>query len=197
MGQTDIPLNELGRDQAMKAADRLSSIEVHSIYTSDLKRASETAQIIARPHMLDPIEEPNLREIHLGEFQGLTTSEVRERYPEAGRIPEGTHIEDLKQSGIKESRAQLFKRAASIFDEIATTHFDDTLIIVTHGGVLRCLLNHVLQSNSNYHGDIFYSYAINFYNCSISLVESTRENRFEIGFLNDYSHLDGLETRFE
>lgn len=197
MGHTDIPLNELGRKQAMRAAERLSELKIDQIYASDLSRAEETAQIISDAHNMLPIVEPELREIFLGDLQGLQTSEVRERYPEAGLIPSGTDLAALGLVEDKESRAQLYLRTVRIFDQITTKHHGESIILVTHGGVLRCLLNHVLHMNSNSDESLFYSYAINSYNCSISLIERGKNEKFEIGYINDYSHLEGLETKFE
>src|SRR4029453_14296582 len=81
-GHADTPLNDAGRAQAADLADSLTSERLVAVYTSPLRRAYETAALIAIRLGLDVRPLDALREIHVGHWEGLTIEEVRERYPE-------------------------------------------------------------------------------------------------------------------
>jgi broad specificity phosphatase PhoE len=80
-GQLDVPLNAVGRAQAERAARHLAQLEPTAIWSSDLVRASATAQVLAGLTGLTVQQDKDLRERHGGAWEGLTTSEIRERYP--------------------------------------------------------------------------------------------------------------------
>ncbi len=81
-GQADPPLNERGRDQARRVAEYYSQFGLAALYSSDLRRAMETAQIIGARIGLEIIPEPRLREINLGRWQGMLTEDIQAQYPE-------------------------------------------------------------------------------------------------------------------
>src|SRR5215211_5458467 len=80
-GHADPPLNELGREQARKLAERLASERLDAVYTSPLRRASETGALVAGRLGLvaEPIE--GLREVDVGSWSGLTRTEVERQFP--------------------------------------------------------------------------------------------------------------------
>jgi len=80
-GQADPPLNERGREQARLAAAAQRQLGLAALYSSDLRRALETAQVIAAELGLTIIPEPRLREIHLGRWQGMLSTEIEAQYP--------------------------------------------------------------------------------------------------------------------
>lgn len=82
-GQTDIPLNDRGREQARVLGRRLAGREWAAIWSSDLRRARETADLVAGDPAL-VADEPALRELHFGQFEGLTAPEIQARFPEEG-----------------------------------------------------------------------------------------------------------------
>lgn len=137
-GHTDIPLSDLGREQAQKLRDRLARKQIHAFYSSDLSRAYETAQIIAEPFGKEVKVLSQLREINFGCWEGLTYEEIMEKYrematawyadPQSVCIPGG------------ESCAQVKERAFSVLNRLAETHKDETVAIVSHGGTIRLLL---------------------------------------------------------
>src|ERR1700741_2656837 len=84
-GHADQPLNETGREQARAPATDLDGNGIDLIYTSDLARARETAEIVGAQLGLDVVAMRELREIDVGEWEGLTWQEIEERYPEGAR----------------------------------------------------------------------------------------------------------------
>jgi broad specificity phosphatase PhoE len=115
MGQLDIPLNERGRAQAHRTAELLAHEHFDAIYSSDLVRAIETAQIIAAPHALDVLTLPELREAYYGLWEGLTRDEVLKKFPEEYAM-RSLDPANFRPSG-GESRKELYTRAARIFSE--------------------------------------------------------------------------------
>src|SRR5262245_65615545 len=81
-GHTDVPLNENGREQARALAERLVDVPLAAIYASDLARARETAEIVARRLGLGVVLDPGLREKNFGSWEGLTDVEIAERFPD-------------------------------------------------------------------------------------------------------------------
>jgi len=191
MGQMDVPLNERGRRQALLTAERLASEQIDAVYTSDLSRALETARPIAERHDLIPIARRDLRELDYGCWQGLKSAEIRRRFPEASAGgPQGEDDLSFQPAG-GESRTRLYERAVRAFEEILRHHPDETVIIVTHGGVIRCLVNNVLQRGSNHQNKgIFYSLGFACDNCAITVIEARDDGRLWIVSLNNTSHLE-------
>ncbi len=136
-GHADPPLNRTGRQQAAELAERLSGDGITAVYASDLARASETARAVAARLGLDVVEDPALREIDVGSWSGLTRAEVSERFPEGfARWLEG----EIGHDG--ETREQLAERVVAATAEIAGRHRGETVLLVTHGGVIRALRRH-------------------------------------------------------
>ena len=84
-GHTDRPLTELGRRQAAELAERLADVELDAVYSSDLLRAVETAEPVAKRLGLPLQTLPELREVDVGTWAGLTRDEVAERFPDGFR----------------------------------------------------------------------------------------------------------------
>jgi broad specificity phosphatase PhoE len=191
MGQLDIPLNERGKRQAELAAERLSGESIDVIYASDLSRALETAQMIAARHGLEPIVRRDLRELHYGHWQGYTREEVEVLYPEAYSVS-ATDMGFRPKAG--ESRLELHERALRAFHEIVEKHSGQTVAIVAHGGVIRSVVNHILQEGSEQGKGIFFSWGFLCSNCGITLIEESEEGRLQIRTLNDLCHLASLDV---
>jgi broad specificity phosphatase PhoE len=136
-GHADPPLNDLGRRQAEMLAAQLAGDGITAIYASDLRRASETAAIVAGHLGLAVTEERALREIDVGSWSGLTRDEVRERFPEGfARWQAG----EIGHDG--ETREQLQTRVVAAVESIAHRHPAQTVLVVTHGGAIRALRRH-------------------------------------------------------
>jgi len=146
-GHLDITLNLVGVDQAMDVASRLAAElggleEAPPVYTSDLARARETAEIVAAALGAHLSEVPELRERMLGIVQGKTWTELRETHPEQVRRYKSGEDRDAIP-GI-EPIAEFRARCLAAANAIAFTA--ELAVVVTHGGVLRVLLQEV-------HGD--------------------------------------------
>ncbi len=139
-GQLDTPLNDTGRKQAQALAQTLRDMSIDVIYSSDLARAADTATILAAPHNLPVIPEPRLREIHVGIFGGLNRQEIHERYPY--EMHRWTHDDSYRPDG-GESRLQLQERAFAAWEDL-TQRDARTILIVSHGGTIRLLLQRIM-----------------------------------------------------
>jgi len=140
-GQLDTALNPAGRQQARAVARRLAAEEIHAIYSSDLRRAFDTAAAIAEPHPVDAIPEPRLREVHWGVWQGMTRAQIETQ--DAERLATWAKDRVNLQAPNGESLAQVADRVQGVLDEIRARHPDETVVLVAHGGVVRlvaCLL---------------------------------------------------------
>ncbi|XP_028760476.1 phosphoglycerate mutase-like protein 4 [Neltuma alba] len=136
-GHLDVELNEVGRAQATAVAERLSKeLKVSVVYSSDLQRAYETAQIIAtKCGGLEVVKDPDLRERHLGDLQGIPRHEASKINPAACKAKDcGQEI-----PGGGESVDQLSKRCTSALQRIGKKHLGERVAVVTHGGVIRSL----------------------------------------------------------
>ncbi len=140
-GTTDIPLNERGREQARAIAARLARIEIAEVITSDLARARETGEIVARELGLPaPRIVAGLRERAFGVFEGLTRDECMARYPEAWRR---WH----EQSGVPdgaEALAAATERMHAALRELADGAGGPAAVI-SHGGLMRLWLVDLAQ----------------------------------------------------
>lgn len=136
-GHADPPLNDLGRRQAETLAEQLAGDTVSAVYSSDLRRARDTARIVAERIGVVVTEDRALREIDVGSWSGLTRDEVRERFPEGyARWLAG----DIGHDG--ETRDELARRVVPAVESIAHDHPDETVLVVSHGGVIRALRRH-------------------------------------------------------
>lgn len=181
-GHSDIALSDLGREQSRCLSRRLHVEKVifNAMYSSDLSRAAETAQILGAALGLQPRVVAAFRELDVGTWSGLLNSEVASRYPE-----EWKRIcadEDLPRGGA-ERLADLAKRACEAFDGLVAEHAGQHVCIVTHNGVIRTILLHVQKlplCKSNDLGQI--------YNTSLTRL-CFDGRRWEVDCFNDVIHL--------
>jgi alpha-ribazole phosphatase len=139
-GHTDTPLNELGRAQARALAEALQRERIDAVYTSDLSRSQETAEIVAAARGLEVHTDPRLREIHFGRWEGLTTPEIRARFPDEA---ERWFSDDGRNSfGGGETYVAMGERVVSALSEVAAAHPNGNVLVILHGGPIRGLLAH-------------------------------------------------------
>lgn len=134
-GQLDIPLDAVGRAQATAVAPLVRAMRPVAVLSSDLRRARDTALALALPVRW----EPRLREIYLGDWQGLTLEESRERFPQEWAAWRGG--QDVPRGG-GETYAQLADRALTAVAEAVERDLDGggLLVCVTHGGTARAIV---------------------------------------------------------
>ena len=135
-GHADPPLNETGRAQARVLASELGSQRFAAAYTSPLRRAAETAAILAGGLHLEPRPDESLKEVDVGSWSGLTRTDVEERFPQGfARWLEYGHGWD---DG--ETYDELGERVVSGLVRIGRQHDGEEVLAVTHGGPIRSAL---------------------------------------------------------
>ena len=142
-GHLDSPLTEKGMAQAKALGERLKRETFTALYSSDLGRALQTAQMIADATGHPIVTDPRLRERHLGIFQGLSGDELREKYPEEYRLHRTSGPGYVIPGG--ESVQQQITRNVAYLNEVAEKHLGETIVVVTHGGVLSGFFRHTLS----------------------------------------------------
>ncbi len=180
-GQLDPPLSELGLTQAQLVGTRLASRHPEAIYSSDLKRALETAAAIGAATGVRVQPLPALREIFLGEWEGLSTAEVADRFPDAWARWSVEPDWDLVPGG--EPAAAFDDRVAHALDGTIEHHPHGDVIVVTHGGVIQTALHRIFGKPSRG----LFPFRIS--NASITLIEK-RDGRVIIAAVNDTAHLE-------
>jgi probable phosphoglycerate mutase len=180
-GQLDPPLSEEGHRQAERLARRLAGRRFAGFYSSDLKRAFETSEAIAAATGAHPKPEESLREIYLGEWEGLRTDEIAERFPEAWASWVREPDWDVVPGG--ERAADFEARVAAAIDEIFGRHQHDDVLVVTHGGVIQIALQRIVGNQSQ---GLF---PFKIQNTSVSVLER-RNGRVLIAGVNDIAHLE-------
>lgn len=140
-GQADVALNESGWSQAQEMARSLQEAGIAEIYSSDLLRARQTAQVLADVTGLPLHLDSRLREIHQGEWQGLLFSEIQARYAQAYQERRRDPLSIAPPGG--ETAAQVRLRVVSAVQDILRQHPDETVAVVSHGFALAVLIAHL------------------------------------------------------
>ncbi len=143
-GHGDRELTELGHFQAQRLADRLVDEPVRAIYVSTLTRTHQTAAPLAKATGIEPIVEPELREVFLGEAEGGL---LREMF--ATDHPTARKLREHQDWGVipgAESNAQLTERVVGAVERIADRHPGEMVAAFCHGGVIAAVLQHVAGS---------------------------------------------------
>jgi alpha-ribazole phosphatase len=141
IGRTDLPLSPRGQAQARRLALDLAARGIHRIHASDLRRALDTARIIAAGIGLEVIPEPALREIDLGDWEGRAMAAVQREDPD-GYHRRGQDLAGFRPPG-GESFDDLARRVVPVFESIAAFGQGDAAI-VAHAGVNRVILADLL-----------------------------------------------------
>ena len=138
-GHEDIKLNLEGQISAKELAQEFKNIKFDKVYSSDLLRAKETAEIIALEHKLVVEATQSLRERNFGSFQG----KPREYLKEIDKVLETLTDEErysYTHNGIVESDEGIMNRFMIFIREIAIANSGKTILVTTHGGIIRALL---------------------------------------------------------
>lgn len=179
-GQLDPPLSEGGREQVRKLGERFRDTQVDAFYSSDLARARDTAAAIARQIGREPELVPELREIALGEWEGLKREEIMARYPEEWARWAAQQSWDIMPGG--EGTQAFEARVGAAIERIIQRHPSGRVLIVTHGGVIQVALLRVVGRSSNG----LFPFTIE--NTSVTVLEGAPD-RLVVGRVNDTCHL--------
>jgi 2,3-bisphosphoglycerate-dependent phosphoglycerate mutase len=135
-GHADPPLNALGRQQARALAESLAGTRISAVYSSDLRRASETAEIVAGKLEVPLRLDAALRELDVGSWQGQTLAELEARH--AGAV---ARWEESGEHGWEggESHTEMAARVLEAIGSIAAEHAGEEVLVVSHGGPMRAL----------------------------------------------------------
>ena len=131
-GHADRPLSETGHEQARALADDLAREPIDAVYSSDLRRAFDTARVVAERRGLPVTRVPDLREKDFGTWEGLTDREILERFPEARS----------GSWGDAETSDEMRLRVLGALRRIAAAHPEGRVLVVAHGGPLGAVLAH-------------------------------------------------------
>jgi alpha-ribazole phosphatase len=143
VGQVDLPLTQKGESQAQWWQQALADSPLSRIYCSDLMRSWQTAHIVAGSRQVRVQVMPQLREIDLGEWDGLSMDEVKNRFPEEWQR-RGQDLVTYRSPG-GESFADVNARVVPLFEQIVQAQQEGNDLIVGHSGVNRVILCHILS----------------------------------------------------
>lgn len=144
-GATDIELSAKGLLQAEQLAAGLKDKKIDAVYASDLKRAIKTASFLAKEKGLTVNSEPGIKEMCFGEWEGLTRSQIDEKWP--GMLEVFLKDPGEFESPGGESFVKLQQRSCLAFYNIAKKHKQENILIVSHGGTIRAILADLLGMN--------------------------------------------------
>lgn len=183
-GWVAAPINEHGRQQAASLAKYVRNIGLGVLYTSDLRRAVETAAILTQDMDLPVIEDERLRERNIGMWQGMTLDEIRNWYPDeysqlqadiqSYRIPGG------------ESRRSVKERVVAAFEDFLREDRAQTIGILSHTVTLHMLLEAIVAG--------YDSRTVRFRNTSVTTLHMQASGKWALVASDDVEHLEGLSS---
>ena len=188
LGQTDVSLNDNGRAEAQALAKRLSTSQIDHLVSSDLLRARQTAEFIVEPHPNLPLNiDPRLREIHLGDFDGLPTSEVRSKHPEVIQTwVENPATARMPGAGA-ETLGEVQSRIWQVVEELCSDEKEQNIMFVSHTFAILALVCKVLDVKLDRFRNLFLDRG------SITEIRWGKNGPMLAGF-NDTAHMTKLNT---
>jgi broad specificity phosphatase PhoE len=182
-GSRDIPLTAQGRLQAEAAAQALAGTVAAAVYTSPLERARTSAEVIAKSHRVEPVIEPDFREMAFGTWEGLTRDELTTRFPAEARAWASTpHLLTPPQG---EALTAVDSRVRAALEALIAQHRGETVILVSHAIVTRLIVLAALGLGPDRLWSVDASPA------GITEIEY-QENWATVHRMNTLAHLDGL-----
>ena len=179
-GLKDANLTNIGREQARKLGKRLIDENIDIIFSSDLSRALETAEIISSLINKPVVESKEIQEINFGPWEGLTLAEIQKKYKEEYLIwmkkPDKFKLEGA------ETLDNLKNRVMKYVEKVLIENKDKNIAIVSHNATLKIIILNLLGM-----GNAFYK-NISLNNVSLSIIECRQYNNV-LTLLNDTSHL--------
>jgi broad specificity phosphatase PhoE len=179
-GQSDIPLDDVGRAQAVEAAARLAALRPHRIVSSDLMRAAETAQVLGEVTGTAVELDERLREMDFGVREGLTWREAWDQFPEGMRA--WVDGDETKVPDSETHREAGERLAAALHDLLEDLPEGGVLVVVAHGAVLRtgaCVFLDIPEAHWSSFGGLG--------NCSWSVLEEARHGEWSKWRLTEWN----------
>jgi broad specificity phosphatase PhoE len=187
-GAVNVDLSEEGRAQAAALARRLADDPITAVYCSGLTRARETADIIARPHGLAPVQVDGLREISHGHWEGLTRRDAEARFPEEYAAWENDPFTFAPEGG--ESGVAVLARALPELRKIVVAHRSERVLVVSHKATLRLLLCSLLGFDARGYRD-----RLDQSPACLNVVDFKDPVRARLMLFNDVSHYQDQPRR--
>jgi len=183
-GYSDVELSATGHRQVERLRDRLADDKIDAVYSSDLRRALVTAEVVSSGHKLDIVTCPELREVNYGNAEGLTFDEISRLYPEVAESV--VNFSPRLEFPGGESLEEFANRTSRFLDKLKGHEPAQTILVVSHGGPLRVLVFGLLGI------DMGHWRQFRFENASLSIVE-THSRGAVLSLLNDTAHLRGVD----
>lgn len=182
-GGVDLSLSEEGRVQAQRAAALLRDWRLAAAYSSSMKRARETAEIIATPHGLKVTALDAIREVDVGSWEGRSWQEIAKTEPEAY----ARFMDDASQYGYVggENLTQVHERVTPVLTELMQRHLGQRIVVVGHNVVNRSFLAPLM------HAPMSQARTITQENCCVNVIR-WREGALKLLTLNAAFHLEGV-----
>jgi broad specificity phosphatase PhoE len=182
-GHKDVPLDEVGREEARLVGDRLKGEGIRAVFSSPLSRARETAEAIAQFHKVEVEILAGLTDLHFGEWEGQSRQEVQGRYPDLYEQWQGAPHEVIFTGG--EDLAAVSSRAMGAVKDIINRHPQEGVVLVSHRVVLKVLICALLGLDNSHFWNIAQdTTAINCFH--------HRNGAWICNFLNDTCHVKGV-----
>jgi alpha-ribazole phosphatase/probable phosphoglycerate mutase len=181
-GQTDVPLSEVGRKQAVLLGKRLAASKFDGFYASDLTRAYETAEIISTYHNQQIKRIPALREINFGLWEGLDYKEIRGKYPE--EIKQWWNEPLLARIPGGETMDEMINRTITALRTIVESHSKGNIAVISHGGVIRSIVGTILGMDMNKY------WRLRLDNACLNIIDFPDWDKGILTLFNDCSHLE-------
>lgn len=183
-GHKNSDLTDKGILAAELLSYRIEEIKLDYIVSSPLKRAYNTAEIVRGNKDMEIITHDGLKEINLGDFEGMSYANIKKEYPELLAAIEKDPFLNRYPNG--ENLQEFYKRVVKAFMEVLEKYKNKTILIVAHGGTIKCIEAYIrkFKLSNDWIGNVVK-------NCSLSYIEIHENNEIKEVFYNDTKHLEG------
>jgi broad specificity phosphatase PhoE len=186
-GASDVDLSDAGRRQAARLRERLRGEKLAAVYTSPLGRCFETARLIAEPHGLDLQARDGLREIDHGHWEGLSRSEVKQRFTSEYAAWEADPFGFAPEGGT--NGASVLARALPVIRAIVAAHPGEQILAVSHKATIRLLVAALIGVDPRRYRDRFEQRP-----CALNVLEFRDPSHARLRLFDDVSHDRGTGT---
>lgn len=180
-GSTNVDLSDQGRFQAERLSERLADDAITAAYCSPMRRTTETAQIIARPHGLSPLPADGLREISHGRWEEMHRAEVEAQFPDEYAAWEADPFTFAPLGG--ESGLNVLARALPVIRDIVVKHPNQNVIVVSHKATIRLLISSLLGFDARGYRD-----RLDQHPACLNVLDFKDPVRARLMLFNDISH---------